>query len=698
MYGFRDVNETSDSVILPSEAMQINGEYIENLVEGYRTLSVSGREALSPEIDTFETGIRDGAQIKNKRYPTRTIIVKYQLIAADNDAFRAAYNQLGRILDLKEAQLIFNDEQDKYFIGTPSALGEVEPGRNAVVGEIEFFCADPFKYSVFEYEAEASLDDNSILLDYEGTYKSYPTLEADFYQETEVADDGETAGELTGAGDCGYVAFFTEDKKIVQLGDPEEVDGYNNIPKSQTLTNQTFLSSTSWGTTAKSLWSVNNAPISSELSQVGNVAMGVAVAPTYETTTTGSAGTTSRTLLSVITGGTEAKMSYTVIGKTYSRTGTRVKVKFSITTKILSGYLTSGRGLEARIYVGGSWHSVAMKGKNVAERWEANTAHTKNLTVTVSGLNASTTAISGIRFMVNRTDTNGNSGELPSTACKDMPVSMYVTSSSTSEVSGAEYYLAPSSYGSGSGEHGVAITRTISADASGVVGASNFTFTYKQKLCYANTYSGAGQQGSFRAVLSDASGKEVASILLYKAWTGKHANLCYYVNGVLKSTTQVDIYPGNTFFGGSEGQGWLNIIKKVGASVFFAVGDFNRTFVDESITDTQVTQITFYFGQYGTKTPLAYNGLYWAKFVKNNCNTWREIPNKFSANDKVSADCRTGKIYLNGVHTPGLGALGNDWEDFYLTPGLNQIGFSYSDWVQEGYEPTIRIKWREVFL
>ena len=66
MYGFRDVNETSDSVILPSEAMQINGEYIENLVEGYRTLSVSGRESLSPEIDTFETGIRDGAQIKNK--------------------------------------------------------------------------------------------------------------------------------------------------------------------------------------------------------------------------------------------------------------------------------------------------------------------------------------------------------------------------------------------------------------------------------------------------------------------------------------------------------------------------------------------------------------------------------------------------------------------------------------------------------
>ena len=40
---------------LPSEAMQINGEYLEELIPGYRTLSVSGREALSPEIESYHT-------------------------------------------------------------------------------------------------------------------------------------------------------------------------------------------------------------------------------------------------------------------------------------------------------------------------------------------------------------------------------------------------------------------------------------------------------------------------------------------------------------------------------------------------------------------------------------------------------------------------------------------------------------------
>ena len=47
---------------------------------------------------------------------------------------------------------------------------------------------------------------------------------------------------------------------------------------------------------------------------------------------------------------------------------------------------------------------------------------------------------------------------------------------------------------------------------------------------------------------------------------------------------------------------------------------------------------------------------------------------------------------------PELGALGNDWENFYLTPGQNQIGFSYSDWVPAGYAPKMGVKYREVYL
>ena len=64
----------------------------------------------------------------------------------------------------------------------------------------------------------------------------------------------------------------------------------------------------------------------------------------------------------------------------------------------------------------------------------------------------------------------------------------------------------------------------------------------------------------------------------------------------------------------------------------------------------------------------------------------------------MTANCRTGEITRNGMPAPELGALGNDWENFYLTPGQNQIGFSYSDWVPAGYAPKMGVKYREVYL
>lgn len=173
MYEFRDINENLSFVAMPAEAMQINGAYLETEIEGYRTLYVKGREALSPELEILEIGTKDGATRKNKRYPTRIITVGYQLISTSSEAFREAYNKLGATLNVNDAELIFNDESDKYFIGTPTYISEVAEGRNAITGEIEITCLDPLKYSVAEFEAEASVDDpSSILIDYNGTYKA----------------------------------------------------------------------------------------------------------------------------------------------------------------------------------------------------------------------------------------------------------------------------------------------------------------------------------------------------------------------------------------------------------------------------------------------------------------------------------------------------------------------------------------------
>lgn len=560
MYKFVDTNEVSESALLPSEALQINGEFIENLIPGYRTLSVSGREALSPELSTYETGVRDGSTLKSKRYPARTIVIKYQLIAKSCEAFREAYNKLASVLDVEDAELIFNDETDKYFTGTPCAIGEVEPGRNAVSGEFEILCTDPFKYSVKEYEVKTTKDTEAgtvFLVDYNGTYKAFPTLEASFYSESETSEDGETEVELTGNGDCGFVAFFNENEKIIQLGDPEEVDG-EELPKAQTLVNQYFDKSTSWGTAAKKMCAVNAGITSSNaVVQTGNVGLGIP----------------------------------------------------------------------------------------------------------------------------NPSDKNS-------------------------------YYLTCVNYGSGAKWHGASITRKIPADSSGHVGASNFWFRYSQKMHIGNGKNDAKQLGAFQVLLVSGSGesrKIVAGVNVYKGGTGKVANLRFYVNNAVKETIQIDLSYYNKYFGSARlanakkkitaiTPSKVSVIQKDGGTITFNIGGLKKVFRDSEITDTEVTEITFTFTQWGNKPTLSYNGIYGFIFKKNNCDTWKDTPNKFGSNDVVTAECRTGEVFLNNLPVPEYGALGNDWEDFCLQPGINQIGVTYSDWVEDGFAPTFKMRYREVFL
>lgn len=768
MYQFIDVNEVSEGRILPSEALKINGEYIETLIPEYRTLTVSGREALSPEITSYETGSRDGATLKGKRYPARTIIVKYQLIAETNEAFRAAYNKLAAILNVEEAELIFNDEPDKFFTGTPSSIGEVEPGRNSVVGEFELFCADPFKYSVVEYEAEPETSTGGFLIDYNGTYKAFPRLEAEFYNE----DEGQAA--LTGNGDCGYVAFFNEKEKIIQLGSLDETNA-ESYEKSQTLVNQKFQSETAWGTIAETNWATNIGRVADSANvQAGNVAM----TPAYYKTTT--APSTSGTLLKKQSALAKPHITYEVTAKTTGRTEKSVDVEVTIkathdkisnsgsikiekgaeiklnNTKIwvssdatkdsgtktgtfylwdasvvkkriritnskqnvgksgqvvawvnvsdigattTANPLDKGIGLKGAIQLGGGdWNYAIIKNENTA--WGNDTSHSVKLTVKVKNLQADTTLIEDIKFKVERTDDVDNKiGLLDEIMCNDLELSTY-----TAPVPGT-WYLMPETYGTASAWHGPSITRTIPADAAGVVGAKNFTLSYRQKMAIGNSSSATQEMGMFQAMLISGSGSDrkiVAGVNIYKNANGKNANLRFYVNGSELDTMQIDLSMNNKYFGNDK-TGLETVknstITKTGNKIEFNIGGIQKSYLaNGKFEDVAVTEVTFYIAKYGTKPELSFNGLYWAKFVKNNCDTWADIPNKFSANDIVTVDCRKGEVFLNDNPCQSLGALGNDWEDFFLSPGLNQIGVSYSSWVEPEYAPIFKVKYREVFL
>lgn len=680
MYDFRDVGENLTQEYIPKEALQINGELIETQIEGYHTLYVKGREALSPEIETYEIGTRNGEVRKNKRYPARTITVGYQLIADSAESFREAYNKLGGILNVNDAELIFNDEPDKFFIGTPSEIGDVDAGLNAVKGEFKILCLDPLKYSVTEYEAEPLDDDKgTILVDYGGTYESFPVLEADFYQENE------SDASLTGNGDCGYVAFFNEDEKIIQIGDPSEEDGSNEYEKSQTLINQTFEASDSWGSSAKALWSENTGKMLPS-DGVASGSMGTNVA-SYAVAA--SPKTTTGTVLSKQTSAGSPRFRYLVTLRATGRTSNAVTITATVTASLGTdkNYFGKGLGVKASVYIGGSWHDITIKGTSAY--WKGRTGHTVSTTFTITGLTTDQTALTGIKFKAWRTDSllANIAGVMPETSCSNLTISAY--EADTPET----YMLGATSYGTSTGKyHGASITRTIPADSAGVSGAADFTLTYKQKLCVGTGKNDSTQMGGFQALAVSGSGtdrKILAGVRILKNKAGKKAGVQFYVNDSNVETVELDI---------SGTAVKTSSIIKSGSQVTFTIGNLKKVYTDAAIAETSATEITFRFEQYSSVNALSYNGIYWVKFVKDNCNTWKNIPNKFSANDVLEADCGEGEIYLNGVRSPQLGALGNDWEDFVLRPGLNQIGVAYSSWVADDYAPTLKVRYREAFL
>lgn len=205
MYAFVDtVNSGIVGTNLPTEAMSYNGVYLENEIDGYRTLSVTGRELMESEVTDQEIDGMDGSYYRYKTTPTRTITVRYQLLARGSREFRNAFNKMNKLLSGEQVKVIFNDESDKYFIGTKTSNTQVDGGSNNVIGEIEIYCSDPRKYSTTEKEFTAT--DGVLNIVNEGTVP----VSVDY--------------DITTTSETGYIGLVSEEG-VMQYGKIEELDG-----------------------------------------------------------------------------------------------------------------------------------------------------------------------------------------------------------------------------------------------------------------------------------------------------------------------------------------------------------------------------------------------------------------------------------------------------------------------------------------
>lgn len=147
MYNFRDT--TSDwrfhEEWLPTVAMNFDGGFIEHIVSGYRTLTVSGREMLGVELTTED--VANGCIVTEERLPARELVIAYQLDADSSEELLTRFKQLESLLMTgKDVPIFFNDERDWVYYGRLSAVDSVPVESNSVVSTFTILCSDPRRY------------------------------------------------------------------------------------------------------------------------------------------------------------------------------------------------------------------------------------------------------------------------------------------------------------------------------------------------------------------------------------------------------------------------------------------------------------------------------------------------------------------------------------------------------------------------
>lgn len=293
--------------------------------------------------------------------------------------------------------------------------------------------------------------------------------------------------------------------------------------------------------------------------------------------------------------------------------------------------------------------------------------------------------------------------------------------------------VAKPTYGSSANWHGPILYNTT-------LGAVDFDLAIVHRLCA----SAAGETGSFECGcynVDNGNYTMVAGVVIEKTSNGTNGTVNYIINGEVAGTQTIDLSYYNTNFGYCKRneivtanyayktvkkkkkkkkvqyiksytttywytQSNLNTtINKSGSQITFKVGNLAaRTFTNTDVENTVAHVVSFHFGQNGTNPPLNTNAVASVLFTRNPGVLFADKPNVFTAGDIVEADCNDASVTLrrkdteDGHAAPQYGALGNDWEDFRIRRGTNYITAVWSDWVQTGYEPTLKIMYNQVYL
>lgn len=708
MYDFRETTPFTgaDDNQLPAEAMLIDGQYIENLVPGYRTLQVGGRELLKQSATSNAIGISDGETLEYVRNPSREITVGYQLIADDDEAFRTAFYKLSGILHGDTHQVSFNDDLSVYWNAVLTDVDDVPKGRNAITSSFTLFVPDGIAHSVatktFDNMPYKDVPVNMLT---DSGFESGQTPVNYAWGDGKDADrvfqvNGQVPSLPTPFGNYMLqIANYSSDSSFL----PDQYAQYP-LPESFSIkTGETWTYSYYYATAGSAVGQASDYLLTADTSPLLTLSMG------HDARDNSGGQTTWHRFVKTWTADRDVTVTTFRFGfvKTSASPGwiciDNIKLEQEPTVSPWSPNPADPEYYTNTI-------TVHNGGTYPVEPIITATMHADNGMVGIVNdrpgiLQFGTQEIDGFTTDVSEKGLNGNfsapiSGTIYNQSATNNPNWGGDSSKPNKQTGSINYasdsyngpHMEPAYASTGTYWNGPAAKIPIAATSQNT---RNNNFTVSMMLHFETTVSELGRM----ELTLEAGGKVQYQMVVTD-------------NNAVKDEIQVDCYVKDQQVGtmSLDRSKFTNDkfmqarLSKFGSSINFEVSPWNGKSGREmtvslppltrpDMISENVEAFSVWFERNNTWGQAAMK-LIAVQFDWQHVNWWTDIKNRFSTGDVLTIDVANAKTYLNGSENRTLHTFGNQWEQFKLPPGDTDIAITPSSWAQPfACEVEIREAW-----
>lgn len=169
-----------------------------------RVNEITGRGIAPSTVNTVKIPGRHGVFAMSKDFSERVIEVTFMVVASSLNELREDINDLSALFSKETAgELTFSDEPDKHYFAIPISDNDMEEIITYGMGRIQFFCADPLKYSK--------------------VIREFPIVGGRVDVVNAGSASAEPVFEITALQNTTYVDVFT-DEAYMRVGQPDVVE------------------------------------------------------------------------------------------------------------------------------------------------------------------------------------------------------------------------------------------------------------------------------------------------------------------------------------------------------------------------------------------------------------------------------------------------------------------------------------------